>query len=948
MLSTVRIPMERFWFSIWVIWFSTSGTAMEFNIGVIHGMEDSMVWHNVRHAIDEFNMVNIALPIPLTLDLVSPTDPFGGVEDRFCDVVQRKLIGLIVPAEVLTADELMLVYSMCNRFHMPCLTTDDHLLSGSGDNFYVHNVAPPTGTIGKAAAQLISSLAWNSFVLVYEKAEDLVQITDLLSIYYNEHGTRTAVVHTKNIGVIHELLLRANRMSMCDYKYSYLFTHPDLSLLDDVLGFDRYNYRCNISGIRMSQKQPFVKAELAVAIDAVKLFGEALKTMTRRPLLPETSSVLCDAGDVWQDGELFNTALRQSVVSDPTGMFRFSPIRDKTLARANVTLEGVTRSQGHFNEIGKWSSADEKWNFDEKYENKWKFKKKGDQIDLSGVSLRVVVYLEEPFVIRVDDPLEATGFRYDGFCIDLLREMSIILNFTFEIIEVEDGTYGVQDETGRWNGIIGVLQRHEADLSVSAVTITYSRVKVIDFTLPFMHLGISILLSNKVEDPLVNQDDGQIFGGSTLFAFLQPLSFTVWFALICAYLSVAATMSVVARFSPYEWYNIEELDARDKSKANHKNQFTIFNSLWFAIGSLMQQGSDVIPRAAATRSVAVMWWCFTLLVISSYTAQLAAFLTVERMSTSIENAMDLASQQRIKFGTLSNGSTMAFFRESKIPIYERMWSVMQSTSPTVFVNSSKEGIARVKAGNYAYMMESTMIEYYKGHDCALETIGGLLDSKGYGIAVPKGSPLRDILSKAILRLQERTTLEALKNKWWMRRNTQEVRSCPVVDTHSSLRRVYGIFFVLFAAIIVAVLVAIGEYFVESKQQSPRLDFTLLGRLSAVFLHKRKKPETMSGLRKRLQMYDGLYGAIPMGNLYLLDQQRRAALAARFMSGATNPPEELSPSPRTLSPTSSRLDGSPIGRRERTPSKEEIRKISRLIPASDAGLLSRRLSSNVQI
>lgn len=48
-------------------------------------------------------------------------------------------------------------------------------------------------------------------------------------------------------------------------------------------------------------------------------------------------------------------------------------------------------------------------------------------------------------------------------------------------------------------------------------------------------------------------------------------------------------------------------------------------------------------------------WLFTLITISSYTAQLAAFLTVERMTTSIESAMDLASQQRIKFGTLKDG-----------------------------------------------------------------------------------------------------------------------------------------------------------------------------------------------------------------------------------------------------------------------------------------------------
>ena len=39
-----------------------------------------------------------------------------------------------------------------------------------------------------------------------------------------------------------------------------------------------------------------------------------------------------------------------------------------------------------------------------------------------------------------------------------------------------------------------------------------------------------------------------------------------------------------------------------------------------------------------------IWWFFTLIIISSYTANLAAFLTVERMITPIENADDLSNQ----------------------------------------------------------------------------------------------------------------------------------------------------------------------------------------------------------------------------------------------------------------------------------------------------------------
>ncbi|CAI4221432.1 unnamed protein product [Auanema sp. JU1783] len=561
------------------------------------------------------------------------------------------------------------------------------------------------------------------------------------------------------------------------------------------------------------------------------------------------------------------------------------------------------------NELGNWSE-DSGWQFDSKYANKWEFDIDPDSEDLEGLHLRIVVYLEQPFVMK-------TAEGYEGFCIDLLNEMASVLKFNYTIIEVQDGSYGIEDETGRWNGIIGVLQRHEADLSVSAVTITYSRVEVVDFTLPFMHLGISILLGKSKEEA----DKG------SLFTFLEPLSFSVWLSLIVAYLSVSFSMYLLAKFSPYEWYDIEKIDERDRSIENQKNQFTVLNSLWFAVGSLMQQGSDVIPRAAATRVIAVIWWMFTQILISSYTAQLAAFLTVERMTTPIESTADLASQQKIRYGTLKSGSTMDFFRESKIPIYERMWSVMESSSPPVFVNSSKEGIARVKAGNYAYMMESSMLEYYMERDCELQSIGGLLDSKGYGIALPKGSPLRDILSRTVLQLQERTILEALKNKWW--RDRREGPSCSLhqeTQKSSPMTNVFGIFYVLATGVIVACLMAIGEYCIESRHDSFRLKLTVLGKIVDWWNGVSDSEQKIEKNRNKLR------------NMQL-------DTAGQDLSKMENDRTEVtntlpSPPAERLCVVRSR------GSRELTQtmiSREGLRRLSRMLPANDEQLIHLRMN-----
>lgn len=83
-------------------------------------------------------------------------------------------------------------------------------------------------------------------------------------------------------------------------------------------------------------------------------------------------------------------------------------------------------------------------------------------------------------------------------------------------------------------------------------------------------------------------------------------------------------------------------------------------------------------------------------------------------------------------------SPLAPLQNSRYQTYQRMWNFMHSKQPSVFVKSTEEGIARVLNSNYAYLLESTMNEYYRQRNCNLTQIGGLLDTKGYGIGMPLG------------------------------------------------------------------------------------------------------------------------------------------------------------------------------------------------------------------
>lgn len=426
---------------------------------------------------------------------------------------------------------------------------------------------------------------------------------------------------------------------------------------------------------------------------------------------------------------------------------------------------------------------------------------------LANKTLIITTILENPYVMRKANYQEFQGNdQYEGFCVDMLRELADILKFSFRIKLVDDGLYGAPEPNGSWTGMVGELINRKADLAVAGFTITSEREKVIDFSKPFMNLGISILYRVHI---------GRKPG---YFSFLDPFSPAVWLFMLLAYLAVSCILFLAARLSPYEWYNPFPC-WRDR-KDLLENQYTLGNSLWFPIGGFMQQGSEIMPRALSTRCVSGVWWAFTLIIISSYTANLAAFLTVQRMEVPIESADDLADQTNIQYGTIQGGSTMTFFMNSRYQTYQRMWNYMYSKQPSVFVKSTEEGIARVVNSKYAFLLESTMNEYHRRLNCNLTQIGGLLDTKGYGIGMPLGSPYRDEITLGVLHMQENNRLEILKRRWW------EGGKCPKEEDHRAkglgMENIGGIFVVLICGLIIAVFVVIME-FVWSTRRSAETD-----------------------------------------------------------------------------------------------------------------------------
>ena len=84
---------------------------------------------------------------------------------------------------------------------------------------------------------------------------------------------------------------------------------------------------------------------------------------------------------------------------------------------------------------------------------------------------------------------------------------------------------------------------------------------------------------------------------------------------------------------------------------SHKIQTTHF----------LPQGGGEAPKNLSGRLVAATWWLFGFIIIASYTANLAAFLTVSRLETPVESLEDLSKQYKIQYSPQNGSATMTYF-----------------------------------------------------------------------------------------------------------------------------------------------------------------------------------------------------------------------------------------------------------------------------------------------
>ncbi|XP_035383999.1 glutamate receptor ionotropic, kainate 2-like isoform X2 [Electrophorus electricus] len=491
---------------------------------------------------------------------------------KACEQLSLGIAAIFGPSHSSSANA---VQSISNALGVPHIQTRwKHQVSDNRDSYFV-SLYPDFSSLSRALLDLVHFFRWETVTVVYDDSTGLIRLQELIkapSRYNIRLKIRQLPAETKDAKPLlkemktakefyvifdcgHEIaawiLKQALSMGMMTEHYHYIFTTLDLFALD----MEPYRYSgVNMTGFRiLNTENPlvssvvekwsmerlqappkpdsglldgFMTTDAALMYDAVHVVAVAVQ----RTQQITVSSLQCNRHKPWRFGGRFMSVIKEASWDGLTGRVLFNKTNG---LRTDFDLDVISLNEDGLGKIGTWDPPSG-LNMTDHH----KSKVTNVTNSLSTKSLRVATILEEPYVMfkKSDKPL-CGNERFEGYCVDLLRELASILGFRYEIQLVEDGRYGALEEsTGEWNGMVRELMDHKADLAVAPLAITYLREKVIDFSKPFMTLGISILY---------RKPNGTNPG---VFSFLNPLSPDIWMYILLACLGVSCVLFVIARF----------------------------------------------------------------------------------------------------------------------------------------------------------------------------------------------------------------------------------------------------------------------------------------------------------------------------------------------------------------------------------------------------------------
>ena len=406
---------------------------------------------------------------------------------------------------------------------------------------------------------------------------------------------------------------------------------------------------------------------------------------------------------------------------------------------------------------------------------------------LSGQHLRVAINLWPPFITETHE----NGTQvYRGLCIDILEWLALHLNFTYSLVLPADGEWG-SEVNGSWNGLVGLMERREADMVVAPLTNTWMRQQVMDFS------TYAFVIDTKTVLFRAPTTTGSLSG--TLF---RPFQWVVWLCIICAMVLVAFATSVFLMTS-----NTIGRSGSTKSKS-------ALETLWVAGKVILRQNitSSEMFCSMPCKPVLIGAWLFMIIICATYSAKFVALLSVPKLHLPFNTVEEMATQTQYKYGFLGGGVYVEQLRDANLSLYQKLWrniKTFEKTDPDVMSKNHTLLMQKVQRENFGYIMDSFYADYEIARNCGLTKLKKSFSSvQMTSIGLQKNSPYLHTVDLAMAFIID----QGLLQKWLSNYLKQVQVRCPVQPhvVKLGLEHTTDFFCVQIATLLIAVSVLLVE------------------------------------------------------------------------------------------------------------------------------------------
>ena len=387
--------------------------------------------------------------------------------------------------------------------------------------------------------------------------------------------------------------------------------------------------------------------------------------------------------------------------------------------------------------------------------------------ELSSVTLRIGIIESPPFLMFTDiiDASGNTTTKSIGYMADLIDLLQNRIGFKAQLMRIpSEQTY---------DRLVEAVANNVYDIVVADVTVLSTRREIVDFSSSIYDNSVRIIGRQSTSQRI------------DLFAYLTPFSFRLWITLLIVLFYSATLVFILER---------QENDALQERSIISAMAL----SVWYTFGTMTGYGADFHVQTAGGRLLCMGLYILSIILVATYTANLASDLTLSRSQNIISGIDDIKNGKipYSRIGILVGSAHEAYFLREVSRGSRTFYPLKALDEIYRFLLDDKIDVAIMDGGVLEY---ATNTKY-----CNLSLIGAAFDSSIYGIVMPKQWLYAQELDIHILALRESGSLDDLTRKWFSAKTCVD-SSAANTSTSIKIEAVAGLFLTFAVISILAVI-----------------------------------------------------------------------------------------------------------------------------------------------